>query len=557
MKQDNYIDSRSLYSIIDYEIDMVELISSVFHLILDLSTFNNPSQPFADWGCNLFDVSRIYGRDVIPLIEDENSLLDRIANYLLDDLYNNMDDLKKSDIILVYKRKIVITKKTNKESTIKRILASWLRSYKPISKLFSFVKEEKIKNLERQLSLLLTEVNYNKVVITRNEKSWASFAIPSKWLRNDDVKLEIVDNASVWVNKCLHDIIGDIEQSDIYDRSYSGNWIGLDVNEYTIPFVCIDNWILDEYFQKYFYRMITNVYSTDKTIGDTDVQKIKPFIEVAKDSEFCKLLSFLHYNLYLLTDEVKIPTKYSSLFDEVLGLEKITNLDHLQLYVASPSVEQMKEGKTIVGIYEKEKQGKEYNLLNWINTSEEGLSSTVGNKIKEQLYKKVFALRPLYSHYFSSKFFEDNFGSLLKSIGCTYCTNVSFYQVGAPNAFIEIDAILQKQDGTLIYVENKTNMSKYNVEETITKIEKFHTYMLDKYPLVKWTYLIVSPYCNDTLYDAYRFFINAGEQQHRDGVKSDILDFNIPIAKYEDVALQCVVEPEYNLLKDKIAKILQ
>lgn len=557
MEQNNAIDSRSLYSIIDYKIDMVELISSVFHLILDMSAFNNPNQLFANWGCNLFDVSRIYGRDVIPQSEDENSLLNRIANYLLDDLYNNTSGLKKSGIILLYKRKTAIIKKTNKESTIKRVLASWLCSYKPISKLFSFVKEEKIKNLEMQVNTLLTEINYNKVVSASNEISWASFAIPSEWLKTDDVKLEIVDNASVWVNKCLYDIIGDIEQAEMFDRSYSGNLIGLDVNKYTIPFVNVDNWIRDDDFQKYFYQMITNVYSTDKAIGDTDVKELKPFIDVAQDAEFCKLLSFLHYNLYLRTDEVDLPGKYSSLFDEVLGLEEITNVDNLQLYVTYPSEEQMKESKTIVGIYEKEKQGTEYNLLNWINTSEEGLSATVGNKIKDQSYKKVFALRPLYSHYFSSKFFEDNFGMLLKSIGCSYCTNVTFYKVGDNNSFIEIDAILQKKDGTLVYVENKTNMNKYNVDETISKIEKFHTYMQAKYPLAKWQYLIVSPYCNDTLYDAYRYFINNGEHQQREGVKNYILDFIIPIAKFEDVNLQCVVEPEYDLLKEKIAGILQ
>jgi hypothetical protein len=85
----------------------------------------------------------------------------------------------------------------------------------------------------------------------------------------------------------------------------------------------------------------------------------------------------------------------------------------------------------------------------------------------------VYALRPAYSYYLVSRYFEEMFNSILEELGCKYISNIELSKNGSNDIFIEIDSIVQKADGTLVYFENKTTLTKYNIEETISKIEQF------------------------------------------------------------------------------------
>lgn len=550
------LDSKSLYSIIDYEIDMVELISPLFHLIIDVSASKDNTKKFYEWGNKIFDVKRIYGRDTLLQDDTEDSLLALVAKYITDELYENADKLQKSGIEILYKRKTIIAKNPASDK-IRACLCNWLSSFSPAKRLFSFIIEDRIKNLENQLCQFLNEVNYSKVIKIVNSTSWSSMVVPEEWLKDDVFRLDVIDNADVWINKNMSAKIGTTENSDIYDCILSDKAIGAIVNGYLIPFVNVDDQIKAEHFSEYFFLMISEVYSADKKVGEVNNENIKEFLSIAKESDFCKLLSYLCYNLYIIDDEVQIHERYKKFFDKVIALEKITNVDNLHLYVSHPSDNQKQDEHTLVGVYEKIKTGSEYNLLNWINATTDEPISTTSKKQTSQIYKSVHALRPRFSYYFISRYFEDCFASVLQSTGCQYRTNVSLFKAGIEESFIEIDAIIRKNDGTLIYVENKTNMNKYNVDETITKIENFHIYMKNNYPMLRWQYLIVSPYCNETIESAYRYFIGAEGKSVRDGVKNPILDFKIPIAKFDNVNLQCMVEPEYETLKSKIAQLLQ
>lgn len=550
------LDSKSLYSIIDYEIDMVELISPLFHLIIDVSASRDKTKPFHEWGNKIFDVKRIYGRDTLLEDETEESLLALVAKHITDELYENADKLQKSGIEILYKRKTIIAQKPASDK-IRACLCNWLSSFSPAKRLFSFIIEDKIKNLENQLSQFLNEVNYSKVIKIVNSNQWTSVVVPKEWLKEDVFKFDVIDNADVWINKNMSAKIGATESSDIYDCILSDKVIGAIVNGHLIPFVNVDDQIKAEHFSEYFFLMISEVYSADKKVGEVNNENINDFLSIAQESDFCKLLSYLYYNLYIIDDEVQIHERYKKFFDKVIAFEEITNVDNLHLYVSHPSDNQKQDEHTLVGVYEKRKTGSEYNLLNWINATTDEPISTTSKKQTSQTYKSVHALRPQFSYYFISRFFEDCFASVLQSTGCQYCTNVSLFKAGNEESFIEIDAIIRKNDGTLIYVENKTNMNKYNVDETITKIENFHTYMKNNYPLLKWQYLIVSPYCNETIESAYRYFIGVNGKSVRDGVKNPILDFKIPIAMFDNVNLQCMVEPEYETLKSKIAQLLQ
>lgn len=50
-----------------------------------------------------------------------------------------------------------------------------------------------------------------------------------------------------------------------------------------------------------------------------------------KDSELCKLLSYLQYNLYIKSSEKIIPPQFTHLFEEVYS---ISELEHLSNFVS-------------------------------------------------------------------------------------------------------------------------------------------------------------------------------------------------------------------------------
>jgi len=546
------LESKSLYYVHNFKIGIEELIAPVFHLVLEISDFIHKEQSFAEWGEKLFDVVRIYEQDSIPDDEDEQSILARIAKVLSDELFNNAHLLAKTNIVVIYKHNRIISKCQANE--LKTILTTWLYNFSPIKHFFSFLKDERIKRLENQMVNLLNRANYSKVIEISDSTIWDSCIIPTSWLTTTELQRAIVDPASVWINTSFVDA----KDQDVHERYYSGAFVGLDINTVTIPFVNMDKWIHADFFSSYFMQMLKEVYSADKKIGEVARKEIEPFLDVAKNDDFCKLLSYLHFNLYIVASEKSIPDQYKSLFDEVIGIEQISNVDNFQLYVSKPSVDQIRNNATLVGIYEKRKTGTEYNLLNWIHSSEgSNALSLTGSKQSKQNIKSVFALRPQFYYYFVSKFFEDNFASLLKDLNCDCRTNLSLVKKGDTETFIEIDTIIRKKDGSFLYVENKTTLNKQNIEETIKKIEKFHSYILNAYPLLHFQYLIVAPYCNTTIDDGFRFFIKDDQSEIRNDVKTKIYDFNIPIAKFPDVCLRCVVEPEYDKLLNKMKEIIQ
>ena len=69
------------------------------------------------------------------------------------------------------------------------------------------------------------------------------------------------------------------------------------------------------------------------------------------------------------------------------------------------------------------------------------------------------------------------------------------------------------------------------------------------YPTVHTEYLLVAPYHNETVEKAYSYFTNI------DG--STATDFYLPIARFNGIRLHCVIEPDFELLKSKMEKLLK
>ena len=55
----------------------------------------------------------------------------------------------------------------------------------------------------------------------------------------------------------------------------------------------IDDIINKDYFSQYFWEMLLHVYSKHKHIKKIN-RDLTPFVDACKDSDFCKILSFLN-----------------------------------------------------------------------------------------------------------------------------------------------------------------------------------------------------------------------------------------------------------------------
>lgn len=124
------------------------------------------------------------------------------------------------------------------------------------------------------------------------------------------------------------------------------------------------------------------------------------------------------------------------------------------------------------------------------------------------------------------------------------------------NDFIEIDALVKKNDHQIVYFENKTTLSKFNIDDTICKIEKFHSFLLDAYPDLTFEYIIISPYCDETIKESYWYFAKNGYEARED-IKHYTYNFVIPLAKFDNISLRCIVEPEYEKMKTLINSIIR
>ena len=164
--------------------------------------------------------------------------------------------------------------------------------------------------------------------------------------------------------------------------------------------------------------------------------------------------------------------------------------------------------------------------------------------------KTVYALKPFYSYYFCKDYFEDMFSDLLEECTIQYLNNFELYTSDTPcRSFIEIDNMIRKTDKTLVYIENKTTLSRYNIEETLNKVANFHQKMTNNYSNVQMEYILVALYQNKSVEEGFSYFVN-----EEGNTKSN---FKIPVASYNGVKLHCIVEPEYAKLKTIMEQLLK
>ena len=75
------------------------------------------------------------------------------------------------------------------------------------------------------------------------------------------------------------------------------------------------------------------------------------------------------------------------------------------------------------------------------------------------------------------------FEDMLTESVITSLSNFELYKSDDPkNCFIEIDKMVKKTDGSLVYIETKTTLNRYNIEDTLNEVVKFHQIMINSYP---------------------------------------------------------------------------
>jgi len=529
-----------------YSIDIENIISPVYHLILDLLSDREQSLQFDEGIGKIFNISLLTGQNQIKNF-DEESFLVEITHYLEDCMYKKVCLLENSDILLLYRTKHIFISLAKKRAQVD--LINWIKQVKLMDDFLDLVNNTGISNIKETLSKFINEQYFGNYVHVKESEIKSTF-IPKKFIK-DYTELPI-DEDSIWLCSNLKEKLGVQENSkysEIVFPHYDGYCIA--INDYILATEYIDEMVTPEFSTEYFWSMLNNVYAQRIARRNIYHEKCQDFANAFRNAEFAKLMKNLQYNLYLQQLPTETPDKFKQFFEEVYNIELFKDEANHILFTGSHVAEQVDNKQTMFGLYKTEKNDTEFNLRAWINVetaNRQKMTTGSGERIVE--IKTVYALKPHYSYYFCKDYFEDMFADLLGESGITSLSNFRLYKSDAPDkCFIEIDQMVRKTDRSLVYIETKTTLNRFNIEETVNAVTRFHQIMVDSYPDVQIKYMLVSPYYNKTVEETFSYFINASG--------SSIHDFKIPIIRYNGIDLHCIVEPEYDKLKARIEKLLK
>lgn len=541
-------ESKSTLSVYTYSIDIDALLTPIYHLVVDVVNGMYAGRPFNEWAGDVFDVKTVIGQDGLDETMTDELFLIEIASYLKEQLYTHLSELNNTDIHLLYepKKLLIAPAKTKPAQT----LISWIRHIGLMKTFLDLVKYEPIVKSKETLSKLLNDQFFGAAVKATEITTLKATFITVNALKG--FEMQPIDPESIWINKQWCEVLGvnnDTEYGEVKFPDVDG--ISLMVGDLLVPLTGIDSYVKEEYQQDCFWAMLNDVYANRKKSVSIYREQCSGFKTALKTSEFAQLMSKLQYNLYIKKDGQIIPEDYRQYFEEVYNIEEFVKRNNQVLFTGTHLEEQLQNKQTMVGIYNTEKDGTDYNLSAWVNVeTAEKQKKTEAGGVQDVNIKTVYALKPQYSYYFSSTFFEDVFQEMLQELGLAMLHDVELSLSENPGTpYIEVDNFVRKQDGTIVFIENKTTLNRYNIEETVGKITKFHQVMKDNYPAVNMEYLIVAPYRNNTVEEAYSYFTNM------DGCS--LSDFFLPIARFNGVRLHCVVEPEYEKLKATMTELLK
>ena len=541
-------ESKSALMVYAYSIDVDALLAPVYHLVLELANATYAGHPFNELAEEVFDVEVITGKDSLDEETSPESFLIEIARHLSGNLYANLDKLDGSNILLLYEpKKLLIAPAKCKPN---QTLIDWIKKAGMMREFLDLVKYEQINNSKETLVQLLNDQYFGSAVKVKAVNTLKATIIPINALENYDV--QPVDTESIWISNHLSKRLSLNEGTEYGEVKFSDiDEISLKVGDFLVPLTGIDQHVKENDRQSFFWDMLNDIYVYRKKSVSIYRERCGDFKKALKTSDFALLMSRLQYNLYVRKEGQTVPDAYRQFFEEVYNIEEFIDKNNQILFTGTHLEEQVQNKQTMLGIYNTEKDGTDYNLHAWVNVeTEDRQKKTEAGGVEDISIKTVYALKPQYSYYFASTYFEDLFQEVLQELGIETLHDVELSLSENPGSpYIEVDNFVRKQDGTIVFIENKTTLNRYNIEETVSKIAKFHQVMIDSYPSIHIEYLLAAPYMNDTVEEAYSYFMNVEE--------CTATNFFIPIARFNGIRLHCVIEPEYEKLKAMMAELLK
>ena len=541
-------ESKSLWSVYTYTIDIDKLLTPVYHLVLDVAKGTYAERLFNEWAGEVFDIRAITGRDALDEKMTDELFLIEISRYLKGFLYANLDKLDGTVIQLLYEPKgLLVAPSRNKPA---QALIAWIKRAEMMKAFLDLVKYGPVCNLKETLVKLLNDQYFGAAVKANEESALKAAVIPINALEGYEVLP--VDPESIWINNKLSkelDVNEGTECGEVKFPNIDG--ISLMIGDFVFPLTGIDLYVKEDAKQNYFWKMLSDIYVNKKKSISIYREQSGEFKAAFKTSEFAQLMAKLQYNLYIKKEGQTVPEAYRQFFEEVYNIEEFIDKNNQILFTGTHLEEQVQNKQTMLGIYNTEKDGTNYNLHAWVNVeTEDRQKKTEAGGVEDISIKTVYALKPQYSYYFASTYFEDLFQEVLQELGIETLHDVELSLSENPGSpYIEVDNFVRRQDGTIVFIENKTTLNRYNIEETVSKIAKFHQVMIDSYPSIHIEYLLAAPYMNDTVEEAYSYFMNV------EGCTAT--NFFIPIARFNGIRLHCVIEPEYEKLKAMMAELLK
>jgi len=541
-------ESKSLWSVYTYTIDIDKLLTPVYHLVLDVAKGTYAERLFNEWAGEVFDIRAITGRDALDEKMTDELFLIEISRYLKGFLYANLDKLDGTVIQLLYEPKgLLVAPSRNKPA---QALIAWIKRAEMMKAFLDLVKYGPVCNLKETLVKLLNDQYFGAAVKANKESALKAAVIPINALEGYEVLP--VDPESIWINNKLSkelDVNEGTECGEVKFPNIDG--ISLMIGDFVFPLTGIDLYVKEDAKQNYFWKMLSDIYVNKKKSISIYREQSGEFKAAFKTSEFAQLMAKLQYNLYIKKEGQTVPEAYRQFFEEVYNIEEFIDKNNQILFTGTHLEEQVQNKQTMLGIYNTEKDGTDYNLHAWVNVeTEDRQKKTEAGGVEDISIKTVYALKPQYSYYFASTYFEDLFQEVLQELGIETLHDVELSLSENPGSpYIEVDNFVKRQDGTIVFIENKTTLNRYNIEETVSKIAKFHQVMIDSYPSIHIEYLIAAPYMNETVEEAYSYFMNV------EGCTAT--NFFIPIARFNGIRLHCVIEPEYEKLKAMMAELLK
>ena len=541
-------ESKSLWSVYTYTIDIDKLLTPVYHLVLDVAKGTYAERLFNEWAGEVFDIRAITGRDALDEKMTDELFLIEISRYLKGFLYANLDKLDGTVIQLLYEPKgLLVAPSRNKPA---QALIAWIKRAEMMKAFLDLVKYGPVCNLKETLVKLLNDQYFGAAVKANEESALKAAVIPINALEGYEVLP--VDPESIWINNKLSkelDVNEGTECGEVKFPNIDG--ISLMIGDFVFPLTGIDLHVKEDAKQNYFWKMLSDIYVNKKKSISIYREQSGEFKAAFKTSEFAQLMAKLQYNLYIKKEGQTVPEAYRQFFEEVYNIEEFIDKNNQILFTGTHLEEQVQNKQTMLGIYNTEKDGTDYNLHAWVNVeTEDRQKKTEAGGVEDISIKTVYALKPQYSYYFASTYFEDLFQEVLQELEIETLHDVELSLSENPGSpYIEVDNFVRRQDGTIVFIENKTTLNRYNIEETVSKIAKFHQVMIDSYPSIHIEYLLAAPYMNDTVEEAYSYFMNV------EGCTAT--NFFIPIARFNGIRLHCVIEPEYEKLKAMMAELLK